>query len=262
MGILLGFEADDASMQLTKSEEPQHSIIVPAYEEEQGLPVVLEQILSGIDSTYEVIVVDDGSGDSTAAVARRFPCCVIRHDVNQGKGMALRTGILHSRGINIVWIDGDATYPADRIPDVVRELEAGYDLVVGRREYGRRNIPILNRVGNGFLRLLAAFLYRRIARDPFSGLCGVKRRHLERMSLASKRFGIEMEVAVKAAHMKLRVGEVPIAYGPRIGYTKLNGITAGLEILLTMLRFLTWSPPAEANDSRLVPQRSGEGTDR
>jgi glycosyltransferase involved in cell wall biosynthesis len=220
----------------------QHSVIIPAFDEEFGLPTVLERVFSSIDSTYEVIVVDDGSGDNTSVVARRFPCRVIRHDRNRGKGAALRTGILNSRGMNIVWIDADGTYPPDHIPELVRKLETGYDLVLAKREHGRRNIPLFNRIGNKILRLLAATLYGRIARDPFTGLCVAKRKHLEKMSLSSERFGIEMEVAVKAARMKLRVGEVPIIYGRRIGLTKLNGISAGFEILSTMLRFLLWQP--------------------
>jgi glycosyltransferase involved in cell wall biosynthesis len=232
----------DNTIVRSQSSIPRHTIIVPAFDEGDGLSVVLSRVLSIIDSTYEVIVVDDGSSDNTSAVARSFACRVIKHDRNQGKGAAVRTGLSHSRGVNVVWIDADGTYPVVRITDLVRELEAGYDLVVARRDLGRKNIPLLNRVGNRLLRLVAVSLYGRIPRDPFTGLCGAKREHLERMVLESNRFGIEIEVVVKSARMGLRVGELPIAYERRIGQTKLGSIKAGFEILSAILRFRDWLP--------------------
>jgi glycosyltransferase involved in cell wall biosynthesis len=69
---------------------PVATVIIPAFNEEEGLPVVLRNIFAVLDDTYEVIVVDDGSSDRTSEVAADFPCRIIRHEVNLGKGEALK----------------------------------------------------------------------------------------------------------------------------------------------------------------------------
>lgn len=219
-----------------------NTIIIPAFNEEQGLPVVLERIFSVIDGDYEVIVVDDGSTDHTPAVASWFPCRIVRHEVNRGKGQALRTGIALARGENIIWTDSDDTYPADKILDIARALSDGVDLVYASRMAGRDRIPTFNRVGNALFRLLIGGIYGFEPYDPCTGLCGVKKRHLEAMELRSQRFAIEPEIAMKAGRMKLKMLDMPIEYRLRIGQAKLNGIKVGFEDMFMILRLLFWRP--------------------
>jgi D,D-heptose 1,7-bisphosphate phosphatase len=219
-----------------------NTIIIPAFNEEQGLPVVLEKIFSVIDGDYEVIVMDDGSTDHTPEVASRFPCRVVRHKVNGGKGKVLRAGIALARGENIIWTDSDDTYPADKIPDIARALSDGLDLVYASRMAGRDRIPTFNRVGNALFRLLIRGMYGFEPYDPCTGLCGVKKHHLAAMELQSKRFAIEPEIAMKAGRMKLKMLDMPIEYRPRIGQAKLNSITVGFEDMLMILRLLFWRP--------------------
>ena len=96
--------------------------------------------------------------DRTLDVALQFPCRVVKHVANSGKGAAMRTGIALASGENVVFIDADATYPADLIPDIVCQLGNGYGHVRCTRREGRVQIPALNRVGNFFLDLgIAAF---------------------------------------------------------------------------------------------------------
>jgi hypothetical protein len=225
-----------------------NTVIVPALNEEQGLPVVLEKIFCVIDGDYEVIVVDDGSTDHTPEVASKFPCRIVRHEMNRGKGQALKTGIANARGENIIWLDSDDTYPADKIPDIARALSHDVDLVYASRMAGRDKIPAFNRVGNAIFRLLIRGIYGFEPYDPCTGLCGVKKRHLKAMSLGSKRFAIEPEIAMKAGRMKLKMLDMPIDYRPRIGQAKLNGITVGFEDTLMILRLLLWRPKNGGRD--------------
>ena len=223
-----------------------NTIIIPAWREEKGLPVVLSKVYQIIDDTYEVIVVDDGSDDGTYRVASQFPCRFIRHEVNKGKGEALKTGISQAVGENIIWMDADDSYPPELIPQVVEALRT-YDMVVCSRKWGKENIPLFNRLGNRIFRIMIKVIYGFKPDDPCSGLWGVKKSKLMIMRLSSKRFAIEPEIAMKGSRMKLKMLDIPIEYRERIGETKLNGIKVGLEDLLAIIRHITWRPERDYN---------------
>jgi len=223
------------------------SIIVPAYNEEEGLPVVLEKIFNNINGVHEVLVIDDGSHDATSKVACRFPCNVIRHKVNRGKGEALKTGVRYAKGDNILFIDSDDTYPADALP-VMTEALISYDLVYGSRTYGRENIPRFNQFGNYMFQSMMRGIYGFQATDYATGLYGLKKVHWEKMQVSSNGFSIEPEVALKASRMKLRVKDIPIKYGARLGATKLGSFKAGYEHLKTILGHAFWRPVHETKE--------------
>ena len=163
---------------MNQTQETLTTIIIPAYNEESGLPIVLEKIFKAVDGNYEVIVIDDGSTDRTSEAAQQFPCQVIRHKANKGKGEALKTGIAHAQGENIIWIDADDTYPVELIPQMGDALET-YDMVVGSRRYGRENIPRFNRLGNFVFRTMIRKIYGFKPYDPCTGLYGAKKCHLK-----------------------------------------------------------------------------------
>ena len=214
-----------------------HTIIVPAYNEEKGLPVVLEKIFKVIDDNFEVLVVDDGSTDGTAAVEQMFPCRLIRHPVNQGKGKAMKTGVQQARGENVLFIDADDTYPVKTILEIAAALEK-YDYAVASRSVGKQNIPAFNRIGNAIFRNSIRYIYGFKAYDPLTGLYGLKKSYFEKMELCSKGFGIESEIAIKAASMGLKIKDIPIVYGERIGEAKLNGLKDGYKIARTIISHL------------------------
>ena len=227
----------------TASNEIVCSVIIPAHNEVEGLDCVLRKVLGVVDESFQVIVVDDGSTDGTAAVAARSPCLLLlRHEKRLGKGRALRTGIDRARGRNVIWIDADDTYPAEGLQEINKALEGGCDLVHGVRSRGRENMPLLNRFGNALFARAIGLLYGGKMADPLSGLCGLRREHLESMDLTSAGFGIDCEVSVKAARMGLRLLDLPVEYRPRLGRAKLRGPTAGVAIGLEILRLLWWRP--------------------
>jgi glycosyltransferase involved in cell wall biosynthesis len=108
------------------------SVIVPAYNEEEGILVVLGKLLRVIDESYEVIVVDDGSTDRTAELARQTPCRVVSYPINHGKSHAVRTGIRAAIGDKVIVIDADDTYPVEVVPQIVEALNT-YDMVTASR---------------------------------------------------------------------------------------------------------------------------------
>lgn len=214
----------------------KYSLIIPAYNEEEGLPVVLNDIFQLINESYEIIVVDDGSTDRTREVAQRFSCRVISHEHNSGKGAAMKTGIKAARGENIIFIDADNTYPPEGILEVAKALES-YDMALASRKTGQMNIPAFNRIGNAIFRNSIRYVYGFQGYDPLTGLYGLKKTYLAGMELESKGFGIESEICIKAARMGLRVKDIHIKYRDRIGKAKLNGLRDGYRIFMTILKF-------------------------
>jgi len=206
------------------------SVIVPAYNEEEALPCVLSELVSTLDKTYEIVVVDDGSKDRTSAIAGEYPVRLISHKENRGKGAAMRTGIDAARGRKIIFIDADATYPVNQIPAIAERLDQ-YDLVRGIRLEGRDNIPVLNRLGNNFFVWLIGIMHQGESVDALTGLYGLRSEALRRMRLHSSGFDIESEIVIKAGAMRLRSICIPIEYNERLGEKKLNPFLDGLKIL-------------------------------
>lgn len=217
------------------------TVIIPAYNEEEGLPVVLERLYRAIDGQHEVLVVDDGSSDSTSLVASWFPCGVVRLARNGGKGKAMLTGVRHARGDLVIFIDADGTYPPEAIPGMTEALET-CDLVYGSRATGRDNIPLFNQLGNAVFQGIMRRIYRFQAGDYSTGLYGIRKCCLSRMGISSGGFAIEPEIAIKASRMKLRVREIPVRYESRIGETKLHSWKAGWQHLKIMARLGAWRP--------------------
>lgn len=211
------------------------TIILPAFNEERGVAAMLHQLGPLRERGAEVIVVDDGSTDRTAAVAEASGVRVVRRRRNGGKGAAIRSGARAATGSKLVVMDADATYPVAAIPEMLRLLD-DHDIVLGVRDVGRGNIPLLNRLGNAALRVAIRLVSGFRSADPLTGLYAVRRESLLAMSLDSRGFGIEAEIAIKSAHLRLRATDHPVGYHPRIGDSKLNPIRDGWVIAATIGR--------------------------
>ena len=222
---------------------PTATLIIPAYNEESGLEVVLAEICPEASAHgIEVLVVDDGSVDSTLAVAGRFPCRAVRHQTNLGKGAAMRTGVANAAGDSIVFIDADGTYPPEAVREIADKLRY-HDMVVATRKETRASTPAINRFGNALFGWMIRRLYGLHRNDPLSGLYGIRREHFERMNVRSRGFGIETEIAIKGASMGLSILEIPIAYRPRLGTKKLRPFSDGLVVVRTIWRLLALFNP-------------------
>jgi glycosyltransferase involved in cell wall biosynthesis len=217
------------------------TIVIPAYNEEEGLPVVLESLFRSVDGQCEVLVIDDGSSDATSRVASRYRCGIVRHVRNRGKGEAMKTGLRYAHGESVIFIDADGTYPTDAIPRMSEALKT-CDAVYCSRASGRDNIPRFNRLGNAVFQGIMRRVYRFEASDYSTGLYGMKKRHLQKMRISSNGFAIEPEIAIKACRMRLKMHEIHIHYHQRIGQTKLSGLNAGIDHLRTMTKLLFWRP--------------------
>jgi glycosyltransferase involved in cell wall biosynthesis len=218
---------------------PAATLIIPAYDEERGLEALLPRLAAAPIAGLEVIVVDDGSRDGTARVAAEHGARLISHPANRGKGAALQSGLAAASGEKIVVMDADDTYPIEAIPGLIAMLETN-DHVRGTRSIGRTNIPPLNRLGNAMISLAVRVVARVKSVDPLTGLYALRAADLRRMGLTSSGFGLETEIAIKSARMKLRAADYPIRYGARQGQSKLNPLRDGMGMLGTIVS-LVWA---------------------
>jgi glycosyltransferase involved in cell wall biosynthesis len=211
------------------------TLVVPAYNEEEAVGLVIEEYYPFVD---ELIVVDDGSSDKTYDIASRYAdekVIIIGHEKNRGKVEALMTGVARATGDVIVFTDADCTYPARNIPDFIRELEQGADLVLGTRVIDASNIPFLNRIGNVVFSTLATYISGKTITDGQTGFRAFKRSMFESLHVRAKSLEFETKMTVRAAKLGYVIVEVPIEYRKRVGTSKLHPIRDGYRMLQSLL---------------------------
>ena len=210
------------------------SIILPAYNEAKALPSVLPALLAAVDRSCEIIVVDDGSSDNTVEIASSYPVRVVKHDRNQGKGAAVRSGLEVARGKYIILMDADNTYPPEAIPLMVEELHK-YDYVRCSRQHDSTNMPFINRIGNIAFDVILKLLNGMDGGDPLTGLYGLRREAIDKIGFTADGFDMEVEIGMKAKAHGLRTHSFPVQYRERLGEKKLNPLTDGWRILRRIL---------------------------
>jgi dolichol-phosphate mannosyltransferase len=228
---------------------PTLSIVVPARDEAENLPVLAERIRVAIDGRwdYELVVVDDGSTDGTPAVAvalgRAHPVVLHSRTGLPGKGFAIADGFAAAAGRIICMIDADLQYPPEAIPAMVHIVHTGRaDLVVANRvvhdtDVGRR---LLSRISYRLLQALHG-----LDVDVQSGLKVVRRAVLERISLHPDGWAFDLELLVRARAAGFAIAAHDIVFARRVrGRTKVRLGGASWQVLRNAVR-LRLSPPDE-----------------
>jgi glycosyltransferase involved in cell wall biosynthesis len=220
------------------------SVVIPCYNEEEGIRFVLERMPPYID---EVIVVDNNCTDRTASVAASLGARVVA-ERRRGYGYAYQGGFPHARGDVIATVDGDGTYPASAIAGLIDHMEeTGADFVSANR------FPLddpeamhpRNQFGNHVLTLATRLLYRTRIADSQSGMWVFRRRCLDVMHPVAGGMAFSEEIKLEAiAAPEVRFAERHIHYAPRIGKTKLFTVRDGIGNLVYLLR------------RRIAPRRS------
>ena len=187
---------------------------MPAYNEAATIGEVLERI-AGLGLDANVIVVDDGSDDDTAAIAEAAGVTVLRQS-NRGKGAAIRTAIAHAEGDIAVIQDADMEYDPIEVPELIEPIVRGSaDVVFGSRLRGgkpQRAFLFWHLVGNRFLSLVTNVLYNTTLSDMETGYKAFRLEVLRSLDLREDGFGIEPEITGKVCRRQLRIYELPISY--------------------------------------------------
>jgi glycosyltransferase involved in cell wall biosynthesis len=221
--------------------------LVPAYQAAAHLGEVLLG-LAALPSRPHVLVVDDGSRDATADVARQFRVAVHSFAANRGKGHALLEGFKLLRDFDaVVTLDADGQHPPACLPAFVAAAEAGADLVLGRREI-TPNMPPARRFANRFSSAWCTALAGQPIADSQCGYRLYRREVLLRTPVQASRYEVETEMAVRAARLGFRIAhaDIPTVYGDETSHLSP---TRDVPRIIAMMVRLTFEPRPRKQDS-------------
>jgi dolichyl-phosphate beta-glucosyltransferase len=234
------------------SADRELSIIIPAYNEELRLPRTLEQIAAYANRCHrevEVLVVDDGSTDRTAAVAEAFrgklaALRVVPNGVNRGKGFSVRHGVEQAHGRIVLFTDADLSAPIEEADKLIGALEH-FDLAIGSRAVNRCLITVHQSPLREFAGILFNKIVRVILRLPFVDTqCGFKAFLRERCRIifeqqTIERFGFDPELLYLARHHGLRAVEIPVRWGHSPA-TKVSMFRDSVQMFLDVFK-IRWN---------------------
>jgi glycosyltransferase involved in cell wall biosynthesis len=211
-------------------------VTIPSYNEEKTIGALISEINKVMTSSkykYKILVVDDGSKDSTATIARTAGAIVYSHPKNYGLADAFRTEIekaLQMGSDVVVHIDADMQYKPEEIPRLVREIENGYDLVLGSRFMGEiEYMPLIKRLGNlAFSRVISRIIGVKIS-DAQTGFRAFTKEVAEKLSIKSNHTYTQEQI-IKAVNCKFKIKEVPVYFAKRDGKSRLISNPFGYAI--------------------------------
>ncbi len=213
--------------------------IIPAYNEERFIGSVVLKAKKFVDT---VLVIDDGSSDLTAEIARAAGAVVLRHETNRGKGAALNSGFEKAREMRaqaVVVLDGDGQHRPEDIPRMVQPvLEEQTDMVVGSRYIGIVNTaPFYRKVGQRIMTLLTNYSSGVKSTDSWSGFRAFSPKAIEAMKFREGGWGADPEFQFQAREHQLRVSEISISaiYEEK---AKRNPLAHGLKTVNAVIRLV------------------------
>lgn len=211
-------------------------IVIPAFNEARRIDDVLEGLKK---VSLPVIVVDDGSKDSTFEKAKKHKVIVLRHKVNLGKGAALKTGceVAIALGADaVIMMDSDGQHKAEDLPKFVEKIRSGrFDIIFGARNINR-SIPLVRFLGNKFAVIFISMLFKIYISDLICGYRAITKKAYSKMMLKSADYGIETEMVTKTAQLHLRYCEIPVE---TIYYDKFKGVTI-LNAFSILFNVIKW----------------------
>ena len=214
--------------------------LIPAFNE---APYIANVVKGTQPHVEQVVVIDDGSGDGTAEVARAAGATCLRSDSNCGKASALRTGIAFARAqdfTHVITLDGDGQHLPEDIPVLLRAAEeTGADLVIGARFFDRARMPRARYYSNTIGSRLASALVGCEIRDSQSGFRLFRLDKLRETKLRSRCYELEMEVLIKMARSGCTIAHAPVhmVYDGGQARSKMKPVRDTVSICLWSLAF-------------------------
>lgn len=241
---------DDDSTTLVAAEQAtidmiDVSVVIPAYNEGAVIASVvkrIQEVLAGQSIVFEILVVDDGSSDGTAAAAQAGGATVIQHAYNIGNGAAVKTGIRHARGEVLVMLDGDGQHAPEDIPRLLEKL-GKYDMVVGARTSdsdSRLHRDLANQIYNW----LASYVCGRKIEDLTSGFRAMKASIARGfVYLLPNTFSYPTTITLATVRAGHSLTYVPITAARRVGKSKIKLLRDGSRFFLIIVKIATLFSP-------------------
>ncbi|MFH1405258.1 MAG: glycosyltransferase family 2 protein [Patescibacteria group bacterium] len=210
--------------------------IIPAFNEEKTIAKVLDQVRGFVD---EMIVVDDGSSDETYKQALQSGAIVLVHVINRGLGAALGTGFeaVKKLGADIaITLDSDGQHDPKEIPNFIKAIEEGVDVVIGSRLLNPKGMPwhriLANTVGN----IVTFLLFGAWVTDSQSGYRAFNKKALEKIRIRTNRMEVSSEIVSEVKRQSLKLKEIPIqAIYTTYSLSKGQSFMVGIKTLIKLL---------------------------
>jgi glycosyltransferase involved in cell wall biosynthesis len=247
-----------------------HSIVVPAYDESARLGSSLEKILAYVQKRgwrAEILVVNDGSRDNTAEIARSFERLhgavrLIENPGNRGKGYSVRNGMLHASGERLLFTDADLSSPIEESEKLLAALDAGAEVAMGsrwlQRELQRERQPLhrqfLGRLFNFVLRMILGLKHK----DTQCGFKAFTRRAADVIFPRQQieRWGFDPEILYLAKKFHLKIAEVPVEWA-HDDRSKINPVVDGIKMATELLRVRWYDVSGKYAKASHVPEPTG-----
>jgi glycosyltransferase involved in cell wall biosynthesis len=188
------------------------AVIIPAFNAGSTIETLIQKASKFI-STKDIVVVDDGSDDQTYNLSKKADVVVLRHQSNEGKGEALKTGFrfaLDSGYEALITMDADLQHDPESIPHFIHMAESSAGILMGTRRRNLQIMPLARWLTNNLTSVIVSVLSGQSIRDSQSGYRLINAGVLKRFKLESKKYDLESELLIKAARKGFKVGEVPI----------------------------------------------------
>jgi glycosyltransferase involved in cell wall biosynthesis len=218
------------------------SIIIPAYNEEGAIGETIRAIRALSLPHSEILVIDDGSSDGTAHVAREAGARVVSHPYNIGNGAAVKTGIRESAGVALVFLDGDGQHDPHDIPRLLSHIDR-YHMVIGARTRGSQTHFHRN-LANRAYNALASFVANFRVQDLTSGFRAIRRADALRFcDMLPNGFSYPTTITLAFLRSGRSLLYVPIQTRYRVGKSKIRLLSDGFEFLIIIMKIaMTFSP--------------------
>ncbi len=220
------------------------SIIIPCYNEKDHVMEIVRKVLGVPIKNKEIIIVDDKSTDGSEEILDNeiLPLVskVIHHDINKGKGGALKTGFYHATGDIVIIQDADMEYDPQDYLKVIQPILDGHCKVCYSSRFLEQKAKgyLSNQMANKFLTSLSNLFTGQKLTDMETCYKAFKREIIQKVEIQEMRFGFEPEITAKISHMGIRIHEVPISYNPRTNEEgKKIGLKDGFRAIYCILKY-------------------------
>jgi len=221
------------------------SVVIPAYNEGDAIGAVVRDVLARAPDLKEVIVVDDGSTDSTADAAQEAGARVIRFPYNKGNGAAVKAGIRAAAGDIVVLMDGDGQHSAADIARLLEPMEQGHDMCVGARTFGSQ-AGLHRGIANWLYNALASYVAGHKIPDLTSGFRAIRKEVAKRfLYLLPNTFSYPSTITLALFRAGYSVAYVPIEAARRVGRSKISYLRDGSRFLIIITKIATLFAPVK-----------------